>query len=136
MICISIVNKMLKENNSNENQNTQKDEVDIFVSSVGDFVRLPDRDGGSVTYQFSSEKPKRRLVEREFTDKSTGQVTVAQKVEYTVTLPDDPDQGEKKLDTPKTLAQAIEDNLRRGKTLLEIVRHGTGTKTRYNAFAV
>jgi hypothetical protein len=127
---------MLKENNSNENQNTQKDEVDIFVSSIGDFVRLPDRDGGSVTYQFSSEKPKRRLVEREFTDKSTGQVTVAQKVEYTVTLPDDPDQGEKKLDTPKTLAQAIEDNLRRGKTLLEIVRHGMGPKTRYNAFAV
>jgi hypothetical protein len=73
---------------------------------------------------------------REFTDKYSGQVTVSQKVEYIVTLPEDPDVGEKKLDTPKTLAQQIEDNIRRGKTLLEIVRHGMGTNTRYNAYSV
>ncbi len=126
----------MSENNSNQNQNTQKDEVDRFVSSTGDFARLPDRDGGTVTYQFSSEKSKRKLVDREFTDKSSGQVTVSQKVEYMVTLPEEPDAGEKKLDTPKTLAQQIEDNIRRGKTLLEIVRHGMGTNTRYNAYAV
>jgi hypothetical protein len=127
---------MSEKNNSNQNQNTQKDEVDRFVSSTGDFARLPDRDGGTVTYQFFNDKSKRRLVEREFTDKSTGQVTVSQKVEYMVTLPEDPDAGEKKLDTPKTLAQQIEDNIRRGKTLLEIVRHGMGTNTRYNAYSV
>lgn len=126
----------MSENNSNQNQNTQKDEVDRFVSSTGDFARLPDRDGGTVTYQFSSEKSKRKLVDREFTDKSSGQVTVSQKVEYMVTLPEEPNAGEKKLDTPKTLAQQIEDNIRRGKTLLEIVRHGMGTNTRYNAYAV
>jgi hypothetical protein len=61
---------------------------------------------------------------------------VSQKVEYMVTLPDDPEVGEKKLDTPKTLAQQIEDLIRRRKTLIEIVRHGMGTKTRYNAYAV
>jgi hypothetical protein len=121
---------------SQENNNNQKDEVDRFVSSTGDFARLPDRDGGTITYQFSSDKQKRQLVNREFTDKSTGQVTVSQKVEYMVTVPDDPDGGEKKLDTPKTLAQQIEDNLRRGKTRLEIIRHGVGVNTRYNAFAV
>lgn len=124
---------MSEKNNSNQNQ---KDEVDRFVSSTGDFARLPDRDGGTVTYQFFADKSKRRLVEREFTDKSSGQVTVSQKVEYMVTLPEDPDAGEKKLDTPKTLAQQIEDNIRRGKTLLEIVRRGMGTNTRYNAYSV
>lgn len=124
---------MSEKNNSNQNQ---KDEVDRFVSSTGDFARLPDRDGGTVTYQFFNDKSKRRLVEREFIDKPSGQVTVSQKVEYMVTLPEDPDAGEKKLDTPKTLAQQIEDNIRRGKILLEIVRHGMGTNTRYNAYAV
>jgi hypothetical protein len=123
----------MSENHNIQNQ-IQKDEVDRFVSSTGDFARLPDRDGVTVTYQFSSEKSKRRLVDREFTDKNTGQVTVSQKVEYMVTLPEDPEAGEKKLDTPKTLAQQIEDNIRRGRTLLEIVRHGTGPNTRYNAF--
>jgi hypothetical protein len=56
--------------------------------------------------------------------------------QYPFRYKEDPDAGEKKLDTPKTLAQQIEDNIRRGKTLLEIVRHGMGTKTRYNAYAV
>jgi hypothetical protein len=125
----------LSDKNQNQNQN-QKDDVDRFISETGDFVRLPDRDGGTVTYQFFADKSKRRLVDRELTDKSSGQVTVSQKVEYMVTLPDDSDAGEKKLDTPKTLAQQIEDNIRRGKTLLEIVRHGMGTNTRYNAYSV
>lgn len=127
---------MSNKNNSNGEKNTEKDAVDLWISATGDFVRLPEHDGGTVRYQFFNDKSKRRLVDREFTDKSTGQVTVSQKVEYMVTLPDDPDAGEKKLDTPKTLAQQIEDNIRRGKTLLDIVRHGMGTKTRYNAYAV
>jgi hypothetical protein len=82
---------MSEKNNSNQNQ---KDKVDRFVNSTGDFARLPDRDGGTVTYQFFNDKSKRRLVEREFTDKSSGQVTVSQKVEYMVTLPEDPDAGD------------------------------------------
>jgi hypothetical protein len=127
---------MSKENISNERNENTKDAIDAWLSATGDFVRLPDHDGGSVRYQFFSEKAKRRLVEREFIDKSSGQVTTSEKVEYTVTIPDNPDSGEKKLDTPKTLAQQIEDNIRRGKTLLDIVRHGMGTKTRYNAYAV
>ena len=122
---------------SNQNQiQNEKDDVDRFISATGDFVRLPDRDGGTVTYRFFNDKSKRRIVDREFEDKSTGQVTVSQKVEYMVNLPDDPGTGEKKLDTPKTLAQQIEDLIRRNKTLIEIVRHGVGTKTRYNAYAV
>jgi len=127
-----------KNENGNGNQypNEKKDEVDRFVSSTGDFARLPDRDGGTITYQFSTDKSKRQLVQREFTDKSTGQVTVSQKVEYMVQMPDDPDAGEKKLDTPKTLAQQVEYNLGKGKTLQEIVRHGMGTNTRYNAYPV
>ena len=122
---------------SKQNQiQNEKDDVDRFISATGDFVRLPDRDGGTVTYRFFNDKSKRRLVDREFEDKSTGQVTMSQKVEYTIKLPDDPEAGEKKLDTPKTLAQQIEDLIRRNKTLIEIVRHGMGTKTRYNAYAV
>ena len=129
-------NEKNSSNNNSSNNNTQKDEVEKWLSETGDFVRLPESDGGTVTYQFFEDKSKRRLVDREFTDKSTGQVTMSQKVEYTVLIPDSPDSGEKKLDTPKTLAQQIEHLLRRGKILQEIVRHGMGTKTRYQAYAV
>lgn len=99
------------------NQNQNKDEVDRFVSSTGDFARLQDRDGGTITYQFFANKSKRQLVQREFTDKSTGQVTVSSKVEYMFLIPEDLEAGEKKLDTPKTQAQQIEYNLGKGKTL-------------------
>ena len=123
-------------NNINNKENPNKDDVDRFVSSTGDFARLPDRDGGTLTYQFSLDKSKRKLVDREFTDKSTGQVTVSQKVEYMVTNPEDPDSGEKRLDTPKTLAAQIERYIQRGKSKLEIVRTGVGPSTRYNAYSV
>lgn len=65
---------MSKENekeNENENENPDSngkespkiDEVDKFLNSIGDYLRLPQRDGESVTYQFSKDKSKRELVQ-------------------------------------------------------------------------
>lgn len=113
----------------------EKDEVDVYVSSTGDFVRLPQRDGEPVQYQFFNDKTKRTLVTRVFTDNKTGEKTESQKVQYMVLLPEDREAGEKKLDTPKTLASQIEDNIRRNHNLLDITRRGIGPNTRYNAIA-
>ncbi|MGH9925533.1 MAG: hypothetical protein ACRD5B_09165 [Nitrososphaeraceae archaeon] len=38
--------------NKNEDHSQQLDEVDAYISSAGKYLRLPRRDGDSVTYQF------------------------------------------------------------------------------------
>jgi hypothetical protein len=45
----------------NPNEKTNKDEVDRFVNSTGDYARLPQRDGESVVFQFFKYKSKREL---------------------------------------------------------------------------
>jgi hypothetical protein len=45
--------------NANEKENTPIDEVDKFLNSTEPFLRLPKRDGESVTYQFLNDKSKR-----------------------------------------------------------------------------
>jgi hypothetical protein len=52
-------------------------------------------------------------------------MTPQTKVEYNVIDPNQPDQGEKLLDVPKTVAQMIEVNVEKDHYLLEI------TKTRF-----
>lgn len=49
--------------------------------------------------------------------------------------PNYPDEGEKPLEAPKTLAQQIEANIVKGHCLQEITRHGTGPNTRYTVVA-
>jgi len=64
-----------KENqNSNKNDKTQADEVDMFLNSSGDFLRLPKRDGESMTYQFFNDKSKRELVKTTFRDPVTDEI--------------------------------------------------------------
>lgn len=47
-------------NAQENNRGNQIDEVDVFLNSPGDYLRLPKRDGESVTYQFFNDKTKRR----------------------------------------------------------------------------
>jgi hypothetical protein len=127
-----------KENqnrNPDKNENTPKDEVDAFLNSIGDFLRLPQKDGESVTYQFFRDKSKRELVERTFRDPVTDEIKPQIKVKYSALHPHYPEQGEKPLEVPKTLAQQIEANIAKGHCLQEITRHGTGPNTRYTVTA-
>jgi hypothetical protein len=136
---------MLENNISNTNNNniqdtssitSEQDEVDKFINSTSKYVNLPKRDGESSIYQFSKDKTKRKLVTKTFTDPITHQPKTPQtRIEYNVIDPNQTDQGEKLLDVPKTLAQAIEANVEKDHCLLEITRHGLGTNTRYTVIA-
>ena len=103
----------ISNTNDNNIQNTyEQDEVDKFINSTSKYVNLPKRDGESSVYQFSKDKTKRKLVTKTFTDPITHQPKTPQtRVEYNVIDPNQTDQGEKLLDVPKTLAQAIEANV-------------------------
>jgi hypothetical protein len=122
---------------SNDIQNTSgQDEVDKFINSTSKYVNLPKRDGESSVYQFFKDKTKRKLVTKTFTDPVTHQAKEPQtKVEYNVIDPNQPDQGEKLLDVPKTVAQMIEVNVEKDHCLLEITKHDLGTNTRYTVIA-
>jgi hypothetical protein len=122
--------------NDNQPQNhepnsTFDDEVDAFLKSNSRYVNLPRREGESLTYQFFNDKSKRKLVTKKFTDPITKQEKIQQKVQYFVIDPTMADQGEKLLEAPKLAAQQIEANLVKGRTLLEITKHGISTNTRY-----
>jgi hypothetical protein len=121
-------------NNSPQDEqpnSTFDDEVEAFLKSNSKYVNLPRKDGESLTYQFFNDKNKRKLVTKKFTDPLTKQEKVQLKVQYSVIDPAMADQGEKLLEAPKLAAQQIEANLAKGRTFLEITKHGTSTNTRY-----
>ena len=124
---------------TNQEQVIQEDEVDSFLRSASingtRFVTLPKKDGESKIYQFPIEKSKRTLISRPFVDPITKQETLAKKIRYLVIDPSSPDQGEKELDTPRTLAQQIEANIAKNHTVLEITKRGEGVNTRYYVIA-
>jgi hypothetical protein len=127
-----------KENqnpNPNKKENTPIDEVDRFLNSTEPFLRLPKREGESMTYQFSNDKSKRELVRTTFRDPVTDEIKPQIKVKYSALHPYYHEQGEKPLEVPKTLAQQIEANIAKGHFLQEITRRGTGPNTRYTATA-
>jgi hypothetical protein len=131
-------NKNNNSNTINDNQpqnlepnSTFDDEVDAFLKSNSRYVNLPRKDGESLTYQFFNDKSKRKLVTKKFTDPVTKQEKAQPKVQYSVIDPTVAEQGEKLLEAPKLTAQQIEANLAKGRTLLEITKHGISTNTRY-----
>jgi hypothetical protein len=127
------MSNQLSQENQNEKQN--KDEVDKFVNSTGDFARLPQRDGETALFQFFKDKSKRELTTSTFEDPVTHEKTSTIKVRYKVLVPNATDQGEKLLEAPKMLAQQIEANINKNHCLLEITRHGLGPNTRYTVIA-
>jgi hypothetical protein len=114
---------------------SEQDDVDRFINSTSKYVNLPKMDGESLTYQFSKDKSKRKLVTKSFTDPLTNQQKPQTRVEYNVIDPNHTDQGEKLLDVPKTVAQGIEANVEKDHYLLEITRQGLGNNTRYTVIA-
>lgn len=128
----------LNQKEQEQHQNiVEVDEVDSFLKSTSKYIRLPQRSGESITYQFFNDKAKRKLVTKVFVDPVTKQENPPQtKVEYTVLDPTQVDQGEKLLEVPKTLAHQIEANVSKGNCLLEITRYGTGINTRYTVVVV
>jgi hypothetical protein len=118
-------------NKDDYSQNT--DEVDAFIRSPGNFLRLPQNDGESTIFQFFKDKSKRKLVSRPFIDPITKEVKPQTKIEYVAIDPHDPEQGEKLLDVTKTLALQIEANIAKGHCLQVITRHGMGPSTRYTS---
>jgi hypothetical protein len=120
-----------KRPQNQETNSTLDDEVDAFLKLNGRYANLPRRDGESLTYQFFNDKSKRKLVTKKFVDPITKQEKAQQKIQYSVIDPTMAEQGEKLLEAPKLTAQQIEDNLTKGRTLLEITRHGISTNTRY-----
>jgi muconolactone delta-isomerase len=130
------IEKEKPEMNANNNENKQTDEVDMFLNSTGDYLRLPKRDGESATYQFFRDKSKRELVKTTFRDPMTDEIKPQIKVKYSALHPYFSEQGEKPLEVPKTLALQIEANIAKGRCLQEITRHGTGPNTRYTVTAV
>ncbi len=109
----------------NPNEKTNKDEVDRFVNSTGDFAQLPQRDGESSVFQIFKDKSKGESATRTFEDPITHEKIDTTKIRYKVLIPDAADQREKSLETPKMLAQQIEANINKNHSLLEINRHGT-----------
>lgn len=108
----------------------------VNETSQGEWIRLPQNDGGSIIVKFSKDKSKKQLVRRTFEDKKTGERSTSIKAEYMVIDPSGAaDQTEKKLEVPKTLAYQIEKNLERNHLILEITRNGTGLSTRYTVVA-
>lgn len=130
------IEKEKQEINANNNENKQTDEVDMFLNSTGDYLRLPKSDGESATYQFFNDKSKRELVKTTFRDPMTDEIKPQIKVKYRAIHPNYPEQGEKPLEVTKTLALQIEANIAKGRCLQEITRHGTGPNTIYTVTAV
>jgi hypothetical protein len=124
----SLNNKLPRNQETNS---TFDDEVDAFLKLNGRYTNLPRRDGESLTYQFFNNKNKRELVTKKFIDPITKQEKLQQKIQYSVIDPTMAEQGEKLLEVPKLAAQQIEANLTKGRTLLEITKHGILTNTRY-----
>ena len=116
---------------------TFEDEVDLFLKSSGKYARLPTRDGETKRYRFINDKSKRKLVKKKFKDPVTGEEKGPEqtKIEYHVIDQTMPDQGEKLLDVPKTVAIDVEANLAKGRTLLDITRHGNIPNVRYTVTA-
>lgn len=135
------VAKNKSEENQVHNVSVQQDigevdEVTKVINDTGKFARLPKSDGEKAVFQFFNDKKKRRVVEKSFKDPKTNQERPPQKrIEYDVIVPEIAEQGEKKLDVPKTLAAQIEANIDKNHCLLEITRHGTAPKVTYTVVA-
>jgi hypothetical protein len=80
-----------KQDRNEDDYSQNIDKVDAFIRSPGRFLRLPQRDGESVTYQFFRDKSKRKLVSRPFIDPITKEEKPQTKIEYTALDPHDPE---------------------------------------------
>jgi hypothetical protein len=95
-------------------------ELEDFIE--GEYVNI--RDGESRVLEFI--KGKEKLVDKtDFNGKPT------KKVQFIVIDPEDPQRKEKKFELSRKHVVKIYNELKKGKTVLEIYRSGTGKETSY-----
>ncbi|MEP0825185.1 MAG: hypothetical protein HRF40_06845 [Nitrososphaera sp.] len=116
--------------NSTENNKSIFDAIEAEHHKRGKFIKL--QSGEKRVFQFlvEPENEKIRLVDREYTDKSTGTVTTSKRVQYCVIDPKSPD-SEKILELPLRASSQLNALLRKGMTTVEVQRQGSGTSTSY-----
>jgi hypothetical protein len=103
----------------------QNKELEDFIE--GDYITI--KEGESRILEFDINKIK--LVDR--TDFNGSPV---KKVQFTVTNPEDPQRREKKFELTRKHVPKIYDELKKGKTVLEIFRTGLGKQTEYHVKAI
>jgi hypothetical protein len=95
-------------------------ELEDFIE--GEYISI--RDGESRVLEFTKNKTK--LVDKtDFNGKPT------KKVQFIVKDPDDPEQKEKKFELSRKHVAKIYNELKKGYSVLEIYRSGTGKETQY-----
>jgi hypothetical protein len=105
--------------------NQTNKEIEEFIE--GDYITI--REGESRVLEFDINKVK--LVDR--TDFNGNPV---RKVQFLVTNPEDPEGREKKFELSKKHVPKIYNELKKGKTVLEVFRTGLGKQTEYHVKAI
>jgi hypothetical protein len=95
-------------------------ELEDFIE--GEYISI--RDGESRALEFIKDKTK-------LVDKTDFNGRPTKKVQFIVKDPDDPEQKEKKFELSRKHVAKIYNELRKGYSVLEIYRSGTGKETQY-----
>ena len=100
-------------------------EIEDFIE--GDYITI--REGESRILEFDINKLK-------LVDKTDFNGNPVKKVQFLVINPQDEQQREKKFELSKKHVPKIYDELKKGKTVLEIFRTGLGKQTEYHVKAI
>lgn len=127
-----LANSQQNSNQINQNTRPSNKPMKEFIKTISRYVRLPKKIGESETYQFFPNEDKRRVVEK-FDDKFTHDWI--DRGQFDVIDPTSAEEGEKWLETPKTLTSELVMNIEAGNHLLRIIKtHDNPTK--YSVVAV
>ena len=123
-----------QQDSNQKNQNTRPSNKPMkeFIKTVSRYSRLPKKIGESETYQFFPNEDKRRVVEK-YDDKF--EHDWIERGKFDVIDPACAEEGEKWLETPKTLASELLMNIEAGNCLLRIIKT-QDNPTKYSVIAV
>ena len=100
-------------------------EIEEFIE--GDYITI--KEGESRVLEFDISKMK-------LVDKTDFNGNPVKKVQFIVINPEDPQRREKKFELSKKHVPKIYNELKKGKTVLEIFRTGLGKQTEYHVKAI
>jgi hypothetical protein len=120
-------NQTNQSNNNNQQVFYQNPEIESLIESS--WISIKDRE--TAVLQFLTEPGKIKVLEKpDFNGR------LIKKVQFTVIDINDPQRKEKTLELSKIHVEKIYEELKRGKTILEISRSGQAKDTRYFVKAV
>ena len=105
--------------------NQTNKEIEEFIE--GDYISI--KEGESRILEFDINKVK-------LVDKTDFNGNPAKKVQFIVINPEDPQRREKKFELSKKHVPKIYNELKKGKTVLEVFRTGLGKQTEYHVKAI